>query len=164
MTMFSSDVQEEISNRHGFHRRGCWVPPAPIDITSPPNPVENEENKTRLPLKQDTFIHLLAELEKWAPIFGRLPIHQARPMREYLDFMISQLNNHPLPDTREQQLEELERLTKLQEGPLGFRIFFDGKTAMNVVVELRLGALSGVNCDEVDCDGVSYGYQADKVR
>ena len=59
----------------------------------------------------------MTELERWAPILGRLRGEQVGKVVAWLDGMIERLLTWGLMGT-EQRLHILERLMELQEGPI----------------------------------------------
>jgi len=86
----------------------------------------------------------LAELERWAPIVGRLRDHEVAQMARFLRQKFRNLAKFPA-GTDEQQCEALERLTKLREGPLGTRGNRILKAALNKIIKWQLAALSSTD-------------------
>jgi len=87
---------------------------------------------------------LLDELEQWATIIPSLFLNQRQEISTHLQEKMSQLATFDEPSgTRKQQFIDLERLAKLQQGPLCKMVDYGGfLTIMDNVITKRLQALS----------------------
>lgn len=101
-------------------------------------------------IKSHQLSLLLDELEQWATIVPCLSLDQRQKIRQHLEDQISQLATLDKPSgTRKQQLDEIERLAKLQRGPLCTKVDYGGMRAiMEDVVTKRLDFLSGTVLDD----------------
>ena len=104
------------------------------------------------PTEHDEAASLVAELERWDPMFRRLfpgqyPMEQTHQLAKFLNQKITCLKECDVTGTLSQQHDILERLTKLQEGPMGTR------TILAEAIGKRLRALSG---DESDGRDMNY--------
>ena len=88
------------------------------------------------PPDPDDACRLVAELEQWAPMLERLLKDQMDKLAIFLDHKISLLMACEVEGTEEEQFEILQRLMKLQEGPLGKR------TTVGKAIRQRLQALN----------------------
>lgn len=92
---------------------------------------------------------LLDELEQWATIIPSLFLNQRQEISTHLQEKMSQLATFDEPSgTRKQQFIDLERLAKLQQGPLCKMVDYGGfLTIMDNVITKRLQALSNAVLD-----------------
>ena len=98
--------------------------------------LQNGSSVTALtPAEQDEISLVLTELEKWALILSRLRGEQVKKLAGWLDEKIERLMTWGLMGTDEQRFGILERLTKLQDGPLS------AHTILGRAIEQQLNAL-----------------------
>ena len=96
---------------------------------------QNGSSVTALTLAEEEDISvMLSELERWAPILGRLRKEQVGKLVALLDEKIERLMTWGLMGTEEQRFRILDRLTKLQEGPMA-------TTNLDWAIEQQLNAL-----------------------
>jgi len=100
-------------------------------------------------IKNHQLSSILDEFEQWATIVPNLSLDQRQEISEHLHEQISQLATFNEPNgTRKQQFIDLERLSKLQQGPLGKLVDYGGfLVIMDGVIRKRLQALSGKAVD-----------------
>jgi len=99
---------------------------------------------------------ILDEFEQWATIVPNLSLDQRQEISEHLQEQISQLATYSEPNgTRKRQFIDLERLAKLQQGPLGKLVDYGGfLVIMDDNIRKRLQALSSAAVE--DGSEVSY--------
>ncbi|KAL8791371.1 MAG: hypothetical protein Q9195_005909 [Heterodermia aff. obscurata] len=124
---------------------------SPSRLHSQPFPSQNSSSITALTPSEETDISLiLAELKKWAPILGRLHGDQVAKLAAWLDEKIERLMTWGLMGTDEQRFQILDRLTKLQEGPM------NAHTIIDRAIEQQL---NGLSCKKlVNEDGLSSDF------
>ena len=136
-------------------------------IHGSPSLLQNFNSITALtPPEQDSVFLILTKLEKWAPILGRLRDEQAEKLAQWLDEKIERLMAWGPIGTDDQRCHVLERLTKLQEGPLS------AHTILSRAIEQQVNALCQnlptVNrrisdSDTIDSDGEWFGESGSEV-
>ena len=94
--------------------------------------------------ENDGFAERLMELEQWAPICAHLQLYQSYKLKEYFEDKVLKLAEHHPSGPRGQQLDQLDRLMKLLNGPLRNRLTERGCRSLMDVVEERLEALTGI--------------------
>ncbi len=101
-------------------------------------------------IKSHQLSSLLDELEQWAVIVPSLSLDQRQEISEHLQEQMSQLAESSEPNgTRKQQFIDLERLTKLQRGPLGKLVDYGGfLVIMDDIIRKRLQALSSAAVED----------------
>lgn len=106
-------------------------------------------NASAVPIKSHQFSSLLNEFEHWSTIVPNLSRDQGREISEHLQEQLSQLATFEEPQgTRQQQYLDLERLAKLQKGPLAKMMYDVGYLmVMDDIICKRLRALSGKTVD-----------------
>lgn len=132
------------------------------------SPSQSGSSVTALtPAEEDDISLMLDELEKWAPILGRLRDQQVATLAKWLDEKIERLMTWGLMGTDEQRFHILDRLTKLQEGPMSEH------TILGRAIDQQLNVLSNVklpNEDQhvsdfntIDSDGEWFGESGSEV-
>lgn len=111
---------------------------------------------SEMQIKNHQLSLILDEFEQWATIVPNLSLHQRQEISEHLQEQISQLATFNEPNgTRKQQFIDLERLSKLQQGPLGKLVDYGGfLVIMDDIIRKRLQALSSAAVE--DGSEVSY--------
>jgi len=111
---------------------------------------------SEMQIKNHQLSLILDEFEQWATIVPNLSLHQRQEISEHLQEQISQLATFDEPNgTRKQQFIDLERLSKLQQGPLGKLVDYGGfLVIMDDIIRKRLQALSSAAVE--DGSEVSY--------
>jgi len=125
-------------------------------IPDPPHQAKSRDNFMQTDVSMvDTGCRelslLVDELEQWATIIPNLSLDQRQEIRTHLQEEISQLVTFDEPSgTRKQQFIDLERLAKLQQGPLCKMVDYGGfLTIMDHVITKRLQALSSTGVNDV---------------
>lgn len=134
------------------------------DNQSPPQ--DGRSITALTPAEQDEISLVLTELEKWALILGRLRGEQVNKLAGWLDEKIERLMALGLMGTDEQRFGILERLTKLQEGPLSAHTILGRpiKQQLNALCKklpVENGRIS--DFDTIDSDGEWFGESGSEL-
>ena len=91
--------------------------------------------------ERDEINEKLIEVEQWALILYRLSYEDARKITPHIQQQISELERHRPNGTRKEQLDILERLTKLKKDSL----VIGASQSLDKIIKERLQALSGID-------------------
>jgi len=138
---FSSDRDHTIPADKDKIMASPRVADPPLQATVRDNSMHTDASAVQI--KSHQLSSLLDELEQWAVIVPSLSLDQRQEISEHLQEKMSQLAKSSEPNgTRKQQFIDLERLVKLQRGPLGKLVDYGGfLTIMDDVIRKRLQEL-----------------------